>query len=289
MHEYISINGRYECPEKALLPVNDNGFLYGDGLFETLRGYRGSIFAFDMHLQRLFSSMNELRFNTGFFSKDHIIAAAQDLLAKNKLLKCDSYIKIIIARSSYMGKLIFDPGSKPNLIIITKKLSPYPENYYKNGIDVFAASNKRIAAGNDIYRHKLINYFENVLAKNEAAANQAQEAFFVTRDRIVLEGATSNIFAVKDNRVFTTSLTQNILPGITRRLVIDICQKNKIKFSEKRLHYFNLLEADEIFLTNSIMEIMPVKKVDGHEIGSGIVPGKITLKIHTLYKTLTGH
>jgi branched-chain amino acid aminotransferase len=287
MREYILINEKYHFAKKASLPVSENGFLFGDGLFESLRGYKGNIFAFGMHLQRLFSSMNKLRFNMDFFSKNDIVSATQDLLAKNKLLKCDSYIKIIVARSSYIKKLIYDPQSKPTLIIIAKKLLPYPENYYKNGIDIFTASNKRSGADNDIYRYKLLNYFENIFAKNEAAANNAQEAFFVTGDNVVLEGATSNIFIVKNNMVFTTPLTQNILPGITRQIVMDICQKNRIKLSEKRFHNFNLFEADEIFLTNSIMEIMPVKRVDNHKIGQGIVPGKTTLKIHSLYKPLT--
>jgi D-amino acid aminotransferase len=289
MNEFIIINDKYFLPEKALLPIIDNGFLFGDGLFETLRGYKGNIFAIDLHLDRLFSSMHELKFNTGFFSMDYIKSAAGVLLVKNGLLKCDSYIKIIAARSSYKDKMIFDQDSKPNLLLIAKRLSPYPENYYQNGIAAFTSSNKRTGTGNNIYKHKLINYFENILAKNEAAANQAQEALFAANDKTILEGATSNIFAVKDNMIFTAPLTQNILPGITRQIVIEICKKNKMKFSEKKLRYFNLVYADEIFLTNSIMEIMPVKKIDDYLIGSGNVPGKITSKIHAFYKTLTAY
>ncbi len=239
-----------------------------------------------MHLDRLFSSMLQLHYNTGFFTPESIRSAVFKLLLKNNLLGTDAYIKIVVTRSSYRQKLIFDPESKPGLFIFAKKLTGYPDDYYKNGVNVFTSSIKRNAVGNDIYRHKLINYFENVFAKNEALANQAQEALFTTRDKIVLEGATSNIFTVKDDKVFTPPLTQDILPGITRQLVIDICRKNKIKFSEKRLHYFNLLEADEIFLTNSIMEIMPVKKVDCHEVGSAAVPGLLTAKIHKLYRLL---
>ena len=259
MNEYIFINNIYTDSKKALFPISsDCGFVFGDGLFETMKARNGNIPSFDLHLDRLFSSMLQLRYN----------------------------IKIVVTRSSYGHKLIFDPKSKPGLIIFAKKLMGYPDDFYKTGVNVFTCSIKRNAFGNDIYRHKLINYFENVLAKNEAAANQAQEALFTTRDKVVLEGAASNLFTVKGGKVFTPPLTQNILPGITRQLVIDICHKNKIKFAEKRIHYFNLLEADEVFLTNSIMEIMPVKRVDSYAVGLGAVPGPLTAKIHKLYRSM---
>jgi branched-chain amino acid aminotransferase len=230
--------------------------------------------------------MLQLHHNTDFFTPENIRTAVFKLLLKNNLLGTDAYIKIVVTRSSYAQKLIFDPKSKPGLIIFAKKLIGYPDSFYKKGVNVFTCSLKRNALGNDIYRHKLINYFENVFAKNEAAANNAQEALFTTRDKVVLEGATSNLFIVKDGKVFTPGLTQNILPGITRQMVIDICRKNKINFAEKRIHYFNLLEADEVFLTNSIMEIMPVKKVNGHDVGSGAVPGLVTAKIHESYRSM---
>jgi D-amino acid aminotransferase len=284
MNEYIFINNIYADLKNAQIPISsDSGFLFGDGLFETMRAHNGNIHAFNLHLDRLFSSMLQLRYNTDFFTPDIIRSAALKLLLKNNLQGTDANIKIVVTRSSYGHKLIFDPKSKPGLIIFAKKLIGYPEDFYKTGVNVFTSSIKRNALGNEIYRHKLINYFENVFAKNEAAANQAQEALFTTKDKVVLEGATSNLFAVKDGKVFTPPLTQNILPGITRQLVIDICRKNRIKFAEKRIHYFNLLEADEVFLTNSIMEIMPVKMVDSYCIGSGAVPGLLTAKIHKLY------
>jgi len=287
MTEYIFINDIYADSKKAMFPISsDCGFLFGDGLFETMRARNGNIPAFDLHLDRLFSSMLQLRYNTDFFTPENIRTTVFKLLLKNNLLGTDAYIKIAVTRSSYGHKLIFDLKSKPGLIIFAKKLIGYPDDFYKTGINVFTCSIKRNALGNDIYRHKLINYFENVFAKNEAAANQAQEALFTTRDKVVLEGATSNLFAVKDSKVFTPLLTQNILPGITRQLVIDICRKNKIKFAEKRIHYFNLLEADEVFLTNSIMEIMPVKSVDSYAVGSGEVPGLLTAKIHKLYRLM---
>jgi len=129
----------------------------------------------------------------------------------------------------------------------------------------------------------MLNYFENIYAKNEAYENEADEAVFITKDRVILEGASSNIFIVKRNRVLTPASNQNILPGITRQIIIDICRQNRIRCSERKLHYYNVIEADEMFVTNSVMEVMPVCKFDTYEIGDGMVPGPMTSKLTKLY------
>lgn len=286
MAEFIYINGRHYRSSHALISVNDAGFLYGDGLYETLRGYSGNLFAFDMHLERLFSSMQQLGYNPDF-NREDIKNATHKLLSANGLLNADSYIKIIVTRNSYEKRFAFSYSIKPCLVIIARTLTPYAAEFYENGIDVFSTSIRRPAVGNDMYRHKLLSYFENIYAKNEAYSNQAQEAFFMTRDRAILEGASSNIFMVKDSKVFTTPLSQNILPGITRKTVIDICRDYKIAISEKRLHYYNLMEADEIFITSAIMEIMPVRKVDSHKISNAKMPGTVTKTISDIYKSKT--
>ncbi|HEX7560869.1 MAG TPA: aminotransferase class IV, partial [Candidatus Humimicrobiaceae bacterium] len=161
MNEYIFINNIYADSKKALFPISsDCGFLFGDGLFETMRARNGNIPAFGMHLDRLFSSMLQLRYNTDFFTAEIIRSATFKLLLKNNLLGTDAYIKIVVTRSSYGHKLIFDPKSKPGLIIFAMKLIGYPDNFYKTGVNVFTSSIKRNVLGNDIYKHKLINYFE---------------------------------------------------------------------------------------------------------------------------------
>jgi branched-chain amino acid aminotransferase len=285
MAEYIYINGKFFSSNKASIPVTDAGLLYGDGLFETLRSYKGSIFVFDKHLERLFVSLKSLKYNP-HFDTSFIKSQTLKLLEVNNLLKKDAYIKIVVTRSAYIEKFRFDFWGKPNLIIMAKNFSPYPENYYENGITIISSSIMRNAIGNELYKYKLLNYFENIFAKNEAYVNGAQEAIFLTRDKVVLEGAISNIFCVKSSKVFTPPITQNILPGITREIVIEICKQNNLKFSEKRLHYFNLLEADEIFMTNSIMEIIPVRQVDTYKISNDQIPGSVTKKLMNLYRRI---
>ena len=282
MNQYIFINRKLTLENKAKIPVKDRGFLYGDGLFETIRSYSGFVFMLDAHLQRLFSSLRILKYNINF-NKSYVKSAIQKVLDKNKLNSCDSYIKVIVTRGIYKGNLNFGGLSHPNLIIIAYELIPYPEINYREGIKVISSSIKRMPIGNPIYPHKLLNYFENIFARDEAYQNKAQEAMFLTKDHLVLEGATSNIFYIKNNIIYTPPITQNILPGITRAVVVDICRENKIKLRQRKIHYFDIKEADEIFITNSIMEIMPVREIDKYKV-RGKIPGYFTAKLMHLYK-----
>ncbi len=285
MGQFIFVNGRYRRSRAASIPVNDAGFLYGDGLYETFKSHNGYIFSIGMHVGRLFASMQALGYNPDFSAKD-VIKSVYGLLRVNRLDKCQAYIKIIVTRNSYENRFHFSYKIRPSLLIIANKLKPYPEIFYEKGIAVFSSSIKRNAAGNELHRHKLLSYFENIYAKNEAYANQAQEAIFLTRDKVVLEGASSNIFAVKANKVFTTPLSQDILPGITRKTVLELCREHKIPYCEKRLHYYNFLEADEVFITSSIMGIMPVSKIDCYNINEGSAPGIITGVLSGFYRDL---
>ena len=281
MFGYIFINGRLIIENKAKIHVRDRGFLYGDGLFETLRSYKGFIFMLDAHLQRLFHSLKVLKYKI-YFDKEYIENAVNKTVKKNNLSAGDTYIKIIVTRGIHRGELHFDKYYKPNLIIIADSLAPYPEDDYTKGINIISSSIIRQAIGSPIYSHKLLNYFENIFAKDEAHYNGAQEAIFLTRDHLVLEGASSNIFYIKRNMLYTPPLTQNILPGITREVVIDICNENRIKVRQKKIHYRDIIEADEVFKTSSVAGIVPVRKIDRFIITREI-PGKITARLMKLY------
>jgi branched-subunit amino acid aminotransferase/4-amino-4-deoxychorismate lyase len=128
-----------------------------------------------------------------------------------------------------------------------------------------------------------MNYFENLYEKNRAYSQGAFEPIFLTRDKLVLEGATTNIFIVKGAAIYTPPLTQNILGGITRKVILQLCRANRIRTWEKKIHYRDLINANEVFLTNSVAGIIPVKKVDVHKI-SGTLSGKMTSRISDLYR-----
>ena len=283
MPELVYFNGKYLNARNAKVPVSNVGFLYGDGLFETFRSYGGELYTVDRHLERLFFSLQILKYNTQFSAKD-VRENIQTLLRRNNLLKKDAIIKIIVTRNAYVDRFKFDFWEKPNLIIIASKYKGYPDSCYKKGMKLKSSSIRRIALGNDLYRYKMLNYFENIYAKNEAFDNEADEAVFFTKDRVILEGASSNIFIVKRNRILTPSSNLNILPGITRQLIIEICKKYGIRCSERKLHYYNIIEADEMFITNSIMEVMPVTSFDDYKIGDGKIPGFMTSRLSKLYR-----
>ncbi len=281
MISHIFINGKFFTGSRAWVPVRDRGFLYGDGLFETLRSYKGSVFMLDPHLDRLFHSMKILKYDT-HFDKEYIKEALKKTITRNCLARKDAYIKIIVTRGIHRGELHFSGNYRTNLIIIADALNEYPEKDYTEGIKIISSSIRRSSLGNPLYSHKLMNYFENIFAKDEAHHNEAQEAIFLTGDHLVLEGASSNIFYVKRNTVYTPPLTQNILPGITRQTVIDICTENRIRVRQKKIHYRDITNADEVFKTSSIAGIVPVKKIDRFVL-AGKVPGPITARLMVSY------
>ncbi len=283
MSEYIYINGRFYRTGKARIPVEDRGFLYGDGVFETMRSYGGSIFMLSSHLNRLFRSLKVLKFYP-VLNRNHIEDAVLKTLVKNRLTREDAYIKIMVTRGDHSGALHFNSGSRSRVIIIAKKLISHDSAIYSEGVDIISSSIKRQASGDQAYRHKLMSYFDNLYEKDRAHSQGAFESIFLTRDKLVLEGSTTNIFMVKRSRVYTPALTQNILPGITRKVVLDLCRENHISVCEKKLHYRDLINADEAFLTNSIAEVIPVRKMDAHRLEDP-VPGKITSKLMSLYRT----
>jgi len=282
MFEYTYINGKLFSSDRAKIPVADRGFAFGDGVFETLRSYRGDIFMFSRHLERLFASLRALRFNYKF-NKDHIREAVEKTLKKNRLLKSDAYIKIMVTRGEHRGDLGFTGKYNASIIIITKKIQVPPPVFYSRGVNLISSTIKRISVRNPVYTHKLMNYFENLYAKNEALSKNAYEAFFLTADKLVLEGAVTNIFLVRGRTVYTPSLSHNILHGVTRSVLIDLCRENDIKIREKKIHYRDLIDATEVFLTNSVIEILPVKKIDIHSV-RGSVPGDITSRLINLYR-----
>jgi branched-chain amino acid aminotransferase len=282
MVDHVYINGRFHTSAKAKISIEDRGFLYGDGVFETMRSYKGKVFMLFMHLERLFHSLKVLKFNPGFDQRT-VIDALYKTMAKSGLAKKDAYLKVMVTRGKHSGALHFSQDGNCSLVIIVKKLKPYPEEYYTKGTDIISSCIKRQDLGEQVYGHKLMNYFENLYEKDRAYSQGAFEPVFLTRDKLVLEGATTNIFMVKRSAVYTPPLSQNILGGITRKVILQLCRANRIRTLEKKIHYRDLINTHEAFLTNSVAGIIPVKKVDVHEIGSA-VPGKITSRLSDLYR-----
>ena len=262
----IWINNKIVEAGDAKISIFDRGFLYGDGLFETMRSYGGKIFKIDEHLSRLFDSSKALNINIPY-SKRKLREASYNSIKRNALK--DAYIRITVTGSE-------------NVIILIKEFSGRPR---KNYIDGTSATVSKITLNehSPLAGKKTLNFLNYLLAKEDARHSGYDEAILLNTKGNVAEGATSNIFLVKNGKLLTPSLNDGILPGITRRTVIGLAKKLKIAVAEKHISRKELMSADEVFLTNSLAELLPVIKINRTVIGNG-QPGAITKLLYAAYR-----
>ena len=276
MPEKVFLNDKLVDIGDAGVSVADGGFLYGAGLFETMRSYGGVVFAIDLHLDRLFASAESLSINNTY-EKDYMADAVKKVLEANKL--SDARIRLTLTSGSMS---LAAEEIRSTLLITATKLEPYPVDFYKNGVMV-VLSPYRQNANDPTCGHKTLNYFSRIKALNLARMHRATEALWFTADNKLAEGCISNVFLVKDSTVYTPPLDTGVLDGVTRKVVCEIARENSIDVVEKDLYINDCLEADEMFLTNAIMEILPVCKVEKHTVGKG-EPGEITKKLEEYFK-----
>jgi branched-chain amino acid aminotransferase len=274
----IWINGKFVDPDKAKVSVFDRGFMYGDGVFETMRSYAGRIFKLDRHLDRLFRSLNTLKINHKY-SKKYLQEAIYKTLKANKL--SSAYIKLAVTRGEGRFGISYKDKFRPNVVITAKDFEGYPPWMFDIGL---SANITGVQNEESITSHiKTLNYLPYILARFDAKNMGFDEAILTNTKGYITEGATSNIFIVKNNRLITPSENSGILPGITRGVIIEIAKKLKMSVKEKLVTRRELFNADEIFLINSLAEVLPVTKVDSKRIGAGTV-GDITKLLRISYQ-----
>lgn len=274
----VSLNGQLVDSESATVSAFDNGFLYGAGLFETMRSYNGKIFELNHHLDRLEASAKTLSIYKSY--SNHQIA---DLI--NELLKTNNLTNARLRLTLTSGALNTDSDAdrQSTLLITAAAIEPYPEQLYENGIMVIL-SDSRQNPRDPSCGHKTLSYYPRMLALKAAHEKNATEAILFTVTNHLAEGSISNIFLVKDSIVQTPLLSTPVLPGICRKLVCKLARDNSIELVEKDLSIDDLLDAEEVFMTNTIMKIMPVTRIEKHTVGTGKV-GTITKKLSELYDT----
>jgi len=284
-NDLIMVNGSLFCGDKAFISVKNSGFLYGDGVFETIKVHHGKIFLFDEHIARLYQSLSFFKYKvTGLEDfKNEIRNNIEELIKVKNLSLKDAFVKIIVCRGEYKNRMDYKNSRESSIIIFADEFNQYPVTSYSDGVDVVISSIRRVSYQNVLYRHKLLSYFENIFSRNEAISTGATESLFISSDDFILEGSVSNIFLTKKETVFTPSLEFNILAGITREKVLKICAADKIEAKEGKLKLGDLGKADEIFITNSLIGIMPIKKF-GDFILKKTVPGSVTKRISLLYQ-----
>lgn len=278
----VLIDGQPFAPDAARVSVFDRGFLYGDSVFETLRTYGGRPFALDEHVARLERSARLVSIRMPL-SGAEISAEIRRAIELGGFP--ESYVRAMITRGQGQ-RLGLDPAlaHSPLRVVIVSPLEPLPADKYQRGIFAITYRTQRVADGTEATGAKLGNYLIAVLATEAARAADAEEALLVDREGNVLEGATSNVFAVRAGRLLTPPIALGILPGITRAHVLLLARELSLDVEERPLFVSELAGLDELFISSSIRELVPVVRVDGQAIGAG-VPGPLAQRLLDAFRT----
>ena len=279
MSRFVCLNGEIVERDAAKVSAFDRSFLYGDGLFETVRAYGGAPFMLPEHLARMTGSAGEL--GIVMPAAGDIAAVVEQLIEMNEL--ADAYVRITLSRGTHKGKLVPDEPPQPTLLIEARELHPYPAGMVERGAAVIVSSSVHNSASL-VGRHKTTSYLANILAKREAEERGADEAILLDHTGHVAEGTVSNVFCVRGGRLLTPPLEMNILPGITRQCVLQLAREADIEVEEVSFRAAALQSAKEVFLTNSLMEVMPVGSIDGASLASN--PGPVTTTLAAAYRSL---
>ncbi len=278
----IFLNGNFVRTGEAKISVYDHGFLYGDGAFETLRVYNKHVFKYEEHIQRLYHSLKQMYMDLSVAPRT-IHKAIKLLLQYNQL--SDAYVRITVTRGE--GPIGTDVSLCPHhtVLVVAEMAHVYPPNWHGQGVSVIISKHRKIPDICIPANMKSCNYLSQVLARKEANDQQAQEAIMLNLEGYVTEGASSNIFIWAKKKLLTPALSSGILEGITRRTVIELAERKGINVEERHIIPKEIYGADECFLTNTSMEIMPVVFCDGTKIGNG-KPGKVTRSLMKDYLKL---
>lgn len=274
---YVYLNGKIVPSKEAVISVFDHGFLYGDGIYETMRVYDGVIFKLDEHIKRLYRSASLIGLTIPQGVDSLKISIYETLMANNLR---NAYVRLTVSRGR--GELGLDPElcSEPTVVIIAHKFKEYPKTLYENGIKAIIAQTRRnlIEAINP--KIKSLNFLNNILAKIEAKRVGAYEAIMLNVNNELTEGTISNVFFYKEGALCTPSIECGILDGITRETIIEIARRKNLKIKEGRFKREDIYSSEEVFITNTTLEVMPVSSIDKYRYKIG----SITKSLHHLYK-----
>lgn len=275
----IYLNNKLIPKNKATISIFDHGFLYGDGVYETLRAYEGVVFKFEEHIKRLFRSADMIGLKVPKTLHEIKRAVYKTLRANN--LK-EAFIRINVSRG--FGPIGLDPGlcPKPTFVIIANPFKDYPLQFYRKGVKIVIVNVRRNFKDALNPMIKSLNFLNNILATIEGQKKGAHEAIMLNYKGYIAEGTTSNIFFVKNNLLYTPAVDVGILDGITRQVILNIAEELMIRFREGKFTQKDIYSADEVFISSTTREIMPVNRVDDVKIGNKI--GKITKKLLMAYR-----
>jgi len=271
----VYIDGQYYPKSQAKVSVFDHGLLYGDGVFEGIRAYSGSVFKLKEHVDRLYRSAHMLMLEIPI-TKEQMIQAVVETLRRNNLR--DSYIRLVVTRG--IGDLGLNPRKcpKPTIIIITDTISLHKGGAKEDGVTAMLSWVKRDPVDATSHEIKSLNYLNSILAKIEANIAGVDEAICLDKNGCVCEGVAENIFILKKDKIFTPPSYTGALPGITAEEVMKLAQKLGYEVREKNITPFELFNAEEVFFTGTAAEVVPVREINKRTINSG-KPGSVTKRL----------
>ncbi len=278
---WVFLNGEIVEETSARLSVNDRGLLLGDGLFETMRAYGGNVFRLGAHLARLRSSAEFLRLR---FTHDdrEIESSIAELIRLNECP--NAYVRLTLTRGPAARGLRLDQDSAPTVLVHVRPINLYPQKLYRHGAKLIVSSIRQ-NSGSPLPAHKTLNYLPYLLARQEAADAHAHGAILLNECGRLAEESVSNVFLVRGDELLTPPVHCGLLPGITRAAVIELAEREEIKLRRRPVMGGEIFESDEMFLTNSLMEIMPVRSIDRRRLGRS-VPGPITERLQGEFRKL---
>jgi branched-chain amino acid aminotransferase len=290
MSHVIYLNGEFVEKDQAKVSVYDHGYLYGDGVFEGIRAYNGRVFKLDEHIRRLFQSAQAIMLEI-----PHSAVELRDLVLETCRRNgiANGYIRLVVSRGP--GDLGIDPRNCPGpatVVIIADRLTMYPQSMYEQGMAIVTTATRRNSPAALDPGIKSLNYLNNILAKIEVnrAARSAEgvpvgEGLMLNGEGYVAEATGDNVFVVREGALLTPPPHVGILEGITRNTVIELARQLSIPCGEAVFTLTTVYAADELFLTGTGAEVIPVVTVDGRRIGEG-EPGPITRRLIAAYRDL---
>ncbi len=279
----IYLNGSFVPQEKATVSVFDHGLLYGDGIFEGIRSYGGHVFLLSEHVERLYDSAKAIDLHIPLTPAEMLQAVVETCRVNNVR---NGYIRLVVTRGP--GSLGLSPYrcKTPQVIIIADSIQLYPPECYEEGLKIVTVGTTRNAPEALNPRIKSLNYLNNVLAKIEAVNAGVEEALMLNQQGFVAEATGDNVFYIKGNTLATPHPSAGCLEGITRNAVMRIAAASGMEVCEPPVSRYDLYTADEVFLTGTAAELIPVVEIDRRKIGTG-VPGAKTLDLLARFKEFT--
>jgi branched-chain amino acid aminotransferase len=276
MSQWVFLGGSFVKQDDAKISVYDHGFLYGDGVFEGIRMYSGNVFRLREHLERLQDSARSIMLDIPY-TLEELEQIVVETVRKNEL-KGNAYIRLVVSRGK--GDLGLDPNKcpEPQVVVIAEQLALFAKDLYEKGLEMITVPTRRNRPDVLSPKVKSLNYLNNILVKLEANLAGANEALMLNTEGYVAEGSGQNIFIYKNGKMLTPPGYVGALEGITRQAIMEIASEKGYDVREEPFTRHDVYVAEEVFLTGTAAEVVPVVKLDGRTIGNG-VPGEHTKKL----------